>query len=123
MVKNDKFVIILLIFASITYIILIGLSSFFLATSYLIGFIAASIDILLLRRLAEAILLKKDRPSSMLVVSAFRWGVFGVIVSTSFYFLKADPIYLIIGITVPFAIHTIYYIINYITELRNGTSS
>lgn len=121
MVKNDQFIIILLIFASITYIILIGLSSFFLATSYIIGFIAASIDILLLRRLVN--LLKKERPSNMLILSTFRWGVFGIIVSASFYFLKSDPIYLIIGIILPFAIHTIYYIINYITELRNGTSS
>jgi len=112
MLKKSKNRIILLIFACITYIIVLVVSSSFYANSYMIGFIATTIDIILLNRFVTAVLTddKNEQKPVTVIVSIIRWAIFATILTLGFIFYNADPIAVIIGITLPFLIYISYYI-------------
>lgn len=117
-----EILIISLIFAAVLYTVFRLVWGGHFAGSFLIGFGAAAFDIYALARLLRMIF-ATGAGWLFVPLGVFRWLLVGVVLFLGFYFYKAEPLPILLGVAIPFVcviFKTIYILFR---RKNNGTSS
>ena len=114
--------IISLIFAAVLYTLFAVTYDARFAGSFLFGAGASIFDIYALARLVRMII-TTGTGWLFVPLGVFRWGLVGLILFIGFYFYKAKPLPLFIGVVMPFVCVMLGSIYILFRRKNNGTSS
>lgn len=114
--------IISLIFIAVLYILFAVSFGFRFAGSFLFGAGASVFDVYALTRLLRMVF-ATGAGWLFVPLGVFRWGLVGTVLFAAFYFYKAEPLPLLIGVSVPFVCMFLEGIYKLFWGNKNGASS
>lgn len=119
---EGRILIISLIFVALLYSVFLIKYGVHLSTSFLFGAVASLFDVYALARLVRTVI-TTGAGWLFVPLGVFRWLLVGFIIFVAFYFYKAEPLPLAVGVAIPFICVIVSNIYKLFWGNKNGTSS